>query len=233
MLLSGIAEITGGDSAETGFVARARHAVISAVAVVGRPPVEDIVRATEGVTSMTPLLAQVDNSEHVGEALARAGDAWRPERVILHVLRSPSQTPPEAPDMEVRLLERGDRLDHLPPGLRYEMTHAQDIAPVCAVFVRGVAASFCYPCWKTETLWDVSVDTLETHRGRALGQRAVDFMIAHMRREGREPVWAALASNRSSLTLADKLGFAAIDAMVCFSRGPWAFLTAGFDERSA
>ena len=110
------------------------------------------------------------------------------------------------------------------------MTQARNIAPVAAVFVNGTAASFCYPCWRTETLWDISIDTLEEHRGRALGQHAVRFMIEAMRREGREPVWGALESNTSSLRLASKLGFAPMDAIAWFSRGPWAFLTRGNGE---
>jgi RimJ/RimL family protein N-acetyltransferase len=87
------------------------------------------------------------------------------------------------------------------------------------------AVSFCYPCWQTEGLWDVSVDTLEQHRGRSLGMAAVRFMIDHMRREGRAPVWGALASNRASLRLAAKLGFVPVDRIVVFSRGHWALLT--------
>ena len=250
MLLSGGAAITGGDSVETGFVARLLHDAFSAVAVVGAPPAEAIVAATEGVTPMTPLLAQTDNARHVGSALAQChGPAWAGERAILHRLsledetnrpdgtaarpaprvgKAPPSAAPHASDFEVRLLEQADSLDHLPPGLRYEMTHARNIAPVAAVFARGAAVSFCYPCWRTEALWDISIDTLEEHRGQALGQRAARFMIERMRQEGREPVWGALESNTASLRLARKLGFVPVDAIAWFSRGPWAFLTAGF-----
>jgi GNAT superfamily N-acetyltransferase len=102
------------------------------------------------------------------------------------------------------------------------------MAPVGVVIIDGTAASFCYPVWRTETLWDISIDTLEEHRGRALGSHAVRFMIELLRRDGREPVWGALESNGASLRLAAKLGFQPVDALVWFSRGPWAFLTAGF-----
>jgi RimJ/RimL family protein N-acetyltransferase len=74
-------------------------------------------------------------------------------------------------------------------------------------------------------LWDVSIDTLEEHRGRSLGAAAVRFMIEYMRGEGRDPVWGALESNRASLRLAAKLGFVPVDRIVVFSRGRWALLT--------
>jgi hypothetical protein len=32
---------------------------------------------------------------------------------------------------------------------------------------------------------------------------------------------------------ARRLGFAPVDEIVVFSRGPWAYLTRGFDERAA
>jgi len=233
LLLSGRAEITGGRSVEGGFVARIVQDALRVIAVVGCPPTDAIVRATDGVTSMTPVLAQTDNSEHVGRALAEApGLPWAAERAILHLLPTQAAPPPApASGLQIRLLLPEDPLDHLPAGLLHEIAHARKMAPIAVVFVNGVAASFCYPCWVTETLWDISIDTLDEHRGKALGERAVRFMIERMRREGREPVWGAVESNTASLRLAAKLGFQPVDTMVCFSRGPWAFLTGGFDEK--
>ena len=123
---------------------------------------------------------------------------------------------------------RADSLEHLPIGLRHEITHAQDFAPVASVIVGGRPVSFCYPVWRTERFWDVSIDTLEEHRGRSLAVQAVSFMIDLMRREGREPVWGALASNRPSLRLGEKLGFKPVDEIVVFSTGGWVFLSGGF-----
>ena len=76
LLLSGFAEITGGTSVQSGFVARVVHNAISALAVVGFPPDDAIVNATSGITTMTPLIAQIDNAEHVrrrARASARCG----------------------------------------------------------------------------------------------------------------------------------------------------------------
>src|SRR5687768_14298468 len=95
MLLSGRAEITGGGSVETGFVARLLHDALAVVAVVGQPPADAIVRSTEGVTAITPVLAQTDNAGHVGRALARcAGPVWTGERAILHQLRRDDEMSP-------------------------------------------------------------------------------------------------------------------------------------------
>ncbi len=88
--------------------------------------------------------------------------------------------------------------------------------------------SFCYPVWTTERFWDVSIDTLEAHRGRSLGARAVSFMIDVMRQQGREPVWGALESNQPSLRLGAKLGFKPMGEIVVFSQGGWVFLSGGF-----
>jgi GNAT superfamily N-acetyltransferase len=229
LLLSGFAELTGGTTIRAGFVARIVHDAISAIAVVGCPPPASIVGATDGTTAMTPIIAQVDNADHVDGALRHAvGPSWRGERAVLHRLMVDGGLPALPSGLDVRLLRPDDSLDHLPPGLRYEIGEARKMASVGAVIVDGTAASFCYPVWRTETLWDISIDTLEEHRGKALGSRAVRFMIDVMRREGREPVWGALESNSASLRLAAKLGFRPVDALVWFSRGPWAFLTAGF-----
>jgi GNAT superfamily N-acetyltransferase len=229
LLLSGFAEITGGTSVQSGFVARVVRDAISAIAVVGCPPASAVVGATEGITEMTPIIAQVDNAEHVRRALEHArGPDWRGERAILHTLRDDTALPATLSGRDIRLLRPDDPLDHLPPGLRYEIGEARKMAPVAAVIVDGQAASFCYPVWRTETLWDISVDTLEAHRGKALGSYAVRFLIDLLRRDGLEPVWGALESNGASLRLAAKLGFQPVDSLVWFSRGPWAFLTAGF-----
>jgi GNAT superfamily N-acetyltransferase len=233
MLASGHATVTGGETVESGFVVRVAHGAVSAVAVVGQPPPNSIVEAVAGTTELTPVLAQAADAPHVEQALRlRSGQArqegggWRRERAILH-LRD-AGTLFTAPAAEVRLLKRSDSLEHLPAGLRHEMIHAHDFAPVAAVFAGGRPVSFCYPVWTTERLWDVSIDTLEAHRGRSLGAAAVVFMTEMMRRRGREPVWGALESNQPSLRLGAKLGFKPIGEVVVFSRGGWVFLSGGF-----
>ena len=228
MLASGHAVITGGETVETGFVVRVAHGAVSAVAVVGRPPAWAIAGAVSGATELTPVIAQTSDADHVAAALGSADRrTWTSERAILHLRQEPP--PHRVPASgEVRLLARADSLEHLPIGLRHEITHAQDFAPVASVIVGGRPVSFCYPVWRTERFWDVSIDTLEEHRGRSLAVQAVSFMIDLMRREGREPVWGALASNRPSLRLGEKLGFKPVGEIVVFSTGGWVFLSGGF-----
>ena len=161
MLASGHAEITGGETVENGFVVRVAHGAVSAVAVVGRPPASAIAGAVSGATELTPVIAQTSDADHVAAALESADRrTWTSERALLHLRQEPP--PHRVPKSgEVRLLARADSLDHLPIGLRHEITHAQDFAPVAAVIVGGRPVSFCYPVWRTERFWDVSIDTLE------------------------------------------------------------------------
>ena len=228
MLASGHAVVTGGETVEAGFVVRVVHGAASAVAVVGRPPAPAIVDAVSGATELTPLIAQTADASHVADALRMdRRRPWTSERAILH-LRDASSPLPIPTSTDVRLLTRADSLQHLPVGLRHEIAHAQDFAPVAAVFVDRRPVSFCYPVWTTEQFWDVSIDTLEEHRGRSLGATAVSFMADRMRREGREPVWGALESNQPSLRLGAKLGFRPVGEIVVFSTGGWVFLSGGF-----
>ena len=224
MLASGHATVTGGDTVEAGFVVRVAHGAVSAVAVVGHPPPDAIVDAVAGTTELTPVLAQAADAPHVEQALG--GGGWTRERAILHLCDTATSF--SAPAADVRLLGRSDSLEHLPAGLRHEITHAQTFAPVAAAFVGSRPVSFCYPVWATERLWDVSIDTLEAYRGRSLGAAAVLFMMDAMRRSGREPVWGALESNQPSLRLGAKLGFKPMGEIAVFSRGGWVFLSAGF-----
>jgi hypothetical protein len=225
MLASGHALVSGGDTVESGFVVRVAHGAVSAVGIVGQPPPDSIADAVAGTTELTPVLAQPGDAPHVEQALRDGG--WTRERAILH-LRDPRASF-AGPAADVRLLRRSDSLEHLPAGLRHEMTHAQTFAPVAAVFVNSRPVSFCYPVWTTERLWDVSIDTLEAHRGRSLGAVAVLFMIETMRQSGREPVWGALESNQASLRLGAKLGFKPMGEIAVLSRGGWVFLSGGFE----
>jgi GNAT superfamily N-acetyltransferase len=236
MLLSGRAAVSGGDSVDAGFVVRAMSGALAVVSVVGCPAHDVIAQAVQDATDMTPVIAQRDNAMHVGQALdvctpSSTGHRWAPERAILH--RVGSDTPSAVTDdVAVRLLREDDPLDHLPSGLRFEIDQARRTAPVAVTMADARPVSFCYACWRTESLWDVSIDTVEGYRRRGLAARATRFMIALMRQEGREPIWGAMESNRASLELARKLGFTPVDEIIVFARGPWAYFTRGYEAAS-
>jgi predicted GNAT family acetyltransferase len=84
--------------------------------------------------------------------------------------------------------------------------------------VNGVAASFCYAGSTTETLWDVSIDTLEPFRRQGYAGLCVAYVVDQMNREGKRPVWGAVESNEASLRLASKLGFKPVDRITVFER---------------
>jgi RimJ/RimL family protein N-acetyltransferase len=233
MLRSGHATVAGGATVFGGFVVRLLHGAVSVVSVVGEPGADAILAAVDGITAMTPIIAQTDNVDYVERTLRDAADSphgreWHRERVIVHHLTSSPPLPPLEATASIHLLTTDDPLDHLPPGLRFEMTHARTMTPVGAVFVGGIPVSFCYACWTTESLWDVSIDTLAPWSGRGLAGHVVRFMIDDMHRNGRAPVWAALESNRVSLRLAARLGFAPVAETFALSREPWAYLTNGY-----
>jgi GNAT superfamily N-acetyltransferase len=233
MLRSPYATVSG-TTVDGAFVVRLTHGAVSAVAVAGRPPADAILAAVEGITPMTPLLAQTDNAGYVEQVLEGAPspdvNPWQRERIIMHQPGAAVQVaPPLDRRAAIRMLTIADDLGHLPPGLRHEMIHAREMAPVGALFFENLPVSFCYPVWNTESLWDVSIDTLAGHRGCGFAQHVAQFMISELNREGLSPVWAALESNDMSLRLARRLGFSPVDETVVFSRGAWAFLSGGYE----
>jgi hypothetical protein len=153
MLLSGRAEVFAADAPDAAFVVRVLSGALAAVSVVGRPSEHAIYQAVDGTTDMTPVLAQLDNAGHVGDALAAcpasvAGQTWTPEHAIVHRL-SDVAVSGLAEGAPVRLLGAAEPLDHLPAGLRFEIGHARMIVPVAVAVVDGMPVSFCYPCWAT------------------------------------------------------------------------------------
>ena len=70
----------------------------------------------------------------------------------------------------------------------------------------------------TESLWDVSVDTLEGCRRRGLAGACARALIGLLSSRGLEPVWAAVESNTASLRLAAKLGFERADRLMVFEK---------------
>ena len=85
-------------------------------------------------------------------------------------------------------------------------------APLTAVARRSSTGSrrrFSYPCFTTESLWDVSIDTLSRSIAAAAWRHHVVRFTDRSPAPAiaSEPTWGALESNTASLRLAARLGF--------------------------
>jgi GNAT superfamily N-acetyltransferase len=109
----------------------------------------------------------------------------------------------------VRALRR-DELMRLPATHAAELAAAFSRGPVMCAHVGAEPASFAHVGLRTETHFDVSVDTLEPYRDRGLAQLTAAALIDHERRAGRSPVWGALDDNAPSLAVGRALGFVGV-----------------------
>lgn len=150
------------------------------------------------------------------DGVARALPAWRRTRAILHRLADPSRLPDDS-EGRVRFLDPAE-VAGLPVdgALRRELEHAAGESPVAAAFAGGEAVSFCYAASVTETLWDISIDTVPGQRRRGYAGLCVAFMIRHMHARGKQPVWCAAEGNPASWLLARRLGFEPVDELALF-----------------
>jgi GNAT acetyltransferase-like protein len=185
------------------------------VCVVGRP----------GHGAFARVLAGPGEHEFLAPAGERAFveavlPEWEPEEAHVHVLPEGTPLPTAAAGVPVGCLEPGDQdlLPALPDELDHELRTALGHGPVMVAFAGNQPAGFAYAPWVTETLFDVSVDTLSAYRRRGMGEAAARELIALLGAEGRRPVWGAVSSNLASLHLASKLGFQEVDRLVLFTR---------------
>jgi len=215
-LLSGRCEVLKG-RAENDLVVRGLDRPL--LCVVGRP---DATALTEAVLC-APADAEVLAPPESVEEVARALPDWSQEGAAIHALSREKAEAMPAGSVSVGLLSRKKPcpLDHVPAPLRKEIEEALNWSShVAAAFDAGVPVSFCYCASETETLWDVSIDTLEPYRRRGIAAECAGFLIHHMSTHGKAPVWGALDSNLASAHLASKLGFSPVDRMQLFTREP-------------
>ncbi len=114
------------------------------------------------------------------------------------------------------MLEPSDPLDGLPSNLRFELRIAAGRSPIAVAMAEGRPVSFCYAAARTESLWDISINTLGKFRGRGHAARCVSYMVERIGKEGLRSVWGAEEWNRASLGLAAKLGFVPVDKLLVF-----------------
>lgn len=148
---------------------------------------------------------------------APLGD-WQEESVTLHIHPAPANLP--APRHETRLLTLADVEDfaRLPAGLAAELVRALSRGPVAGAFLDGHAVSFAHAAYRTETWFDLSIDTLDEQRRQGYATSSAAFLIQHLLRSGRRPVWGALDADTASVTMAKKYGFRAVDRLSAFRR---------------
>jgi GNAT superfamily N-acetyltransferase len=150
------------------------------------------------------------------EHVARALPDWSPASATIHLLE-PGRWPEPDPSVNVGLLQDDLLLALLPEGIRNEIGWALPRATVAVAFSDGFPASICYSCWETETLWDISIETVPELRRRGLAEACTAFLMRTMRERGKEPVWGAEDSNLPSLRLAAKMGFVPVDRLILFA----------------
>lgn len=185
-----------------------RHARLPLDALIGTPLAGALVEAAD---PKRELIVQTEDVETVAAGLP----GWRGHEAVLHV-QPDGATLPDTGDPNVRLVTPSD-IGGLPATLRAELATTLTWAPCAALFVDGLPVSLCSAPSETETLWDVSIDTLEPFRGRGYARRCAGFMIALEARRGRRPVWGALTTNAASLALAARLGFVAAERLFVFT----------------
>ena len=212
MLLSGRCEIFGLEEGEDlGFVVRDTEDVL--ISVVGHPGNAAIERAVAREWEGDVVIAPPESGSHVAAALP----GWRAVSATQHLLGDAPRLP-RVPEGTVRLLEESEleMVDGLPHDLLYELRFAARRSPIAAGLDNGRPVSFCYAAARTESLWDISIDTLEEYRNRGHAGRCVAYMVEHMGEKDKQPVWGAEEWNRASLGLAAKLGFVPVDELVVF-----------------
>jgi GNAT superfamily N-acetyltransferase len=177
-----------------------------------RRPDPAVIELALGDQPQRELLCASEDEPHLAEHFP----SWPRERAVLHELTDPGRLAP--PDARVRPLAATDSLAHLPEELRDELDRTRSERAIASLFVDGLAVSFAYAYWRTERLFDISIDTAPDHLRRGFARIAVSELIRRERADGREPVWGAMEDNVASLQLARSIGFTQADTLVVASR---------------
>lgn len=161
-------------------------------------------------------------ADKVSELLAFPGNIDRVRLLLPHfrtelatVFSAPEQFPPSPPH-PCRRISRNEiaGMNHLPEDLLVQLSAvARYGKAVVAAFDGAAPVAFAFVASETESLWDVSIDTIAGHRRQGYASAAVLHLMRIMRDQGKSAVWGALDSNRASANLARRLGFVESDRL--------------------
>jgi len=194
---------------QDGFVVWSKEHKIGSV--VGQPNAVSLAQAAEDVSE---LLAFTENIKQVRELLAD----FRAERAT--IFSAPVELPPLSnhPCRQIDLHEIKS-FKHLPEELLEELSeNLRDETLVIAAFDNTLPTAFAYVASETESLWDISIDTVDSHRRKGYATAAVVQLVHHMKTRGKDAVWGALESNQASDNLARRLGFQENDKLWVLTR---------------
>jgi RimJ/RimL family protein N-acetyltransferase len=213
MLLSGRCELVGPPGpGPTDFLVRGTD--FGLFCLSGAPSVSELARELDRHRGRAALCAA-----SAADRVAAALPGWKRSRALLSTLPE-SASVPERPRSGARIgmlsPDAAGALEHVPAVLREEVQTALGFAHVAAAFVGERPVAFCYAGYETEKFWDVSIDTLEEHRGRGYARECCEHMLGHMARHGKDPVWGALEGNTASRRLAASLGFSPAGELAIF-----------------
>lgn len=226
-LLSGRCRIYAGADTARGFVLRSTDYPFAFA--WGQPPPQALARAVVG-TVRNPDFRLLVAPVHV-EGVVEGLPGWRrAQDAILHRWQGGEGDPISPDGAEITILDDGFASEktaelsaRAPEELRSEIELA--LRRECPMAVAWVVeeegqrqpVAFCYAPLISETLWDVSVDTLAPYRRRGLAAAGFDALRRHLARQGLTPVWGAHDDNTASLRLAAKLGFVEESRLLTFA----------------
>ena len=213
MLLSDRCRLFGFD--KTGTLSFAvSSSEMELISVVGFPAKRAILEAVATNTNQSEILATSENSKHVAEALPD----WAVSPAKLHVLGDEPRLPKISANVRLLAPSEIEATTNLPLDLKEELSTACRYSPVAVTIVEGAPVSFCYAGSQTESLWDISIDTLARYHNKGYAAACVAYMIELMSRQKKQPAWGAYETNEASLRLAAKLGFVAVDTIMVLQR---------------
>ncbi len=210
-LLSRSCELFG--LTKAGFVIRRFDTPLSCV--IGKPAISAIQEAVSKSVAEVEVLTYRESVAHVGSALSD----WQEEAAIIHKFSNPHGMNKKI-DERVRLANENELfwLEDEFPELAKELLEALPFSAIAAFFIENKPVSFCFSTCESESLWDVSIETLPGYQRKGFAECCARFMIQHMFEKGKQPSWGALKSNTASLNLAKKLGFVPVAELYLFSR---------------